>query len=80
MFRCESVNKKVGGAKTSQHLALNGAAMDISIKDDKITNEDLFNYIRDHLPFCQLINEYDFKWVHVSYQKDNNKKQILKIG
>ena len=79
-FRSEAVNKAVKGSKNSQHMALNGAAMDITIKDNVITNEDLFNYIRDFLPYCQLINEYNFSWIHVSYEKGNNKKQVLEIN
>lgn len=79
-FRNELVNKKVGGAENSQHMAINGAAMDIIIIDDEVTNEDLFNYIKNNLPYDQLINEYNFTWVHVSYNKNNNRFQTLKIG
>lgn len=78
-FRSEIVNNKVCGAKTSQHLANKGAAIDISIKHPTITNEDLFNWIKDNLTWDQLINEYNFQWVHVSFNKGKNRKDILKI-
>lgn len=71
-FRCNAVNTAVGGAKTSQHLK--GKAADIECFD----NEILFNLIKDNFVFDQLINEYNFKWVHVSYSK-SNRRQILTI-
>jgi hypothetical protein len=47
----------------------------------KITNADIFNYIKDNLEFDQLIWEFgDDKnpaWVHVSLSKRNNRNQIL---
>jgi hypothetical protein len=46
-----------------------------------ITNADVFNYIKDNLEFDQLIWEFgDDKnpdWVHVSYTKEGNRKQVL---
>lgn len=32
-----------------------------------------------NLPFKQLIDEYSFSWVHVSYQKESNIRQILRL-
>jgi uncharacterized protein YcbK (DUF882 family) len=72
-FRSPEVNAKVGGTKNSQHLT--GQAADIVCFD----NEKLFNLIKDNLPFDQLINEYNFKWIHVSYSNIHNRKQILVI-
>jgi hypothetical protein len=31
------------------------------------------------LPFCQLIDEKNFSWVHISYDKNNVKRQILHL-
>jgi len=82
-FRSAEVNKAIGGAKNSQHMANNGAAMDIDVDNtDQITNRDIFNYIMYNLEFDQLILE-DVKddgsvgWVHVSYRENNNRKQVL---
>ncbi len=77
-FRCEKLNTAVGGSKTSQHKT--GQAADIrSLEDTREENKKLFDLIKKlNLPFDQLINEYDYDWVHVSYS-DRNRKQILVI-
>jgi len=75
-FRSLLLNNAVGGSKTSQHVK--GEAIDMQGMDG-ITNEQIFNYIKDNLDFDQLINEYNFSWVHVSYKKSGNRKQVLII-
>ncbi len=76
-YRCEALNKAVGSkAKNSQHLY--GEATDITA-GSKAENEKLFNYIKDNLPFDQLINESDFSWVHVSYREGRLRKQVLAL-
>ena len=45
----------------------------------KTENEKLFNYIKDNLPFDQLINESNFSWVHVSYREGRLRKQVLAL-
>ena len=74
-FRCESLNAKVGGSKTSQHVK--GEAIDLS-GGNKEENKKLFDWCKKNLEFDQLINEYDFTWVHISYTV-KNRKQILAI-
>ena len=68
-YRCERLNKAVGGVYNSQHLK--GQAADIDIQGDMEFGRKIFGYIRDHLPFDQLIWEHNPKtglyWVHVSY-------------
>lgn len=77
-FRCKALNKAVGGASNSQHLT--GEAADIRTQSDtKEDNKKLFDLIQKlNLPFDQLINEYDFNWIHVSYS-DRNRRQVLTI-
>lgn len=76
-YRCEALNKAVGSkAKNSQHLY--GEAADITA-GSKAENEKLFNYIKDNLPFDQLINESNFSWVHVSYREGRLRKQVLAL-
>ena len=77
-YRCDKLNTILGGAKTSQHRL--GEAVDIrSIEDTPEENKKIFDLIKDlNLPFDQLINEYGYDWIHVSYSK-LNRRQILNI-
>ena len=43
----------------------------------KEENMKLFNLIKDNFNFRQLIDEYDYKWVHVSFDSTDNKNQII---
>lgn len=56
-YRSVAVNKKIGGAITSQHTK--GEAADITAVS-KAENEKLFNLIANNFKFDQLINEKDF--------------------
>lgn len=75
-YRCEALNKAIGGAKSSQHML--GEAADITV-GSKEENEKLFDYIKDNLEFDQLINESNFSWVHVSYREGRLRKQVLEL-
>jgi len=76
MFRSLELNTALKGSKTSSHM--NGEAMDITSMGGK-SNLEMFHYIKDNLCFDQLIWEFgkEPKWLHVSYNKDNNRKQVL---
>lgn len=74
-YRSPALNKAVGGAKNSQHMT--GEAADITV-GTKEGNKWLFEYIRDNLPYDQLIDEYDYSWVHVSLDADMcNRREII---
>ena len=77
-YRCPKLNKAVGGAAKSQHTK--GQAADIrSVSDSKKDNKALFDLIvKSGLPFDQLINEYEYDWVHVSFASGRNRRSILK--
>lgn len=77
-YRCSALNKAVGGASTSQHLL--GQAADIHTKSNsREDNKKLFELIKSlKLPYDQLINEYNYKWIHVSYSP-RHRRQILNI-
>jgi len=76
MFRSLELNTALKGSKTSSHM--NGEAMDITSMGGK-SNLEMFHYIKDNLCFDQLIWEFgkEPKWLHVSYNKENNRKQVL---
>lgn len=74
-YRSFALNKAVGGEKNSQHMT--GEAADITV-GNKEGNKWLFEYIRDNLPYDQLIDEYDYSWVHVSLDADMcNRREII---
>lgn len=79
-YRSRILNNAVNGAAKSQHCL--GQAIDIDVDGTSITNKQVFDYIKDNLDFDQLIFEFGTDknpdWVHVSYSKDNNKKQVLR--
>ena len=78
-LRTIPVNRAVGSSDSSHHVK--GQAADIEIPG--VPNADLAEYIRDNLPFTQVILEFytrgvpDSGWVHVSYDPQNLKKQAL---
>jgi hypothetical protein len=78
-YRSLALNRAVGGVSNSQHMR--GEAADLCIDGDLAKGRKWFAYIRDHLPFDQLIWEHNAKgsfWVHVSYRADGkNRKQVV---
>ena len=76
-YRCPKLNTAIGGSKTSQHIT--GKAADITV-GNRQANRSLFQFIQKlDLPFDQLIDEYNYKWVHISYDPNRNRKQILHL-
>ena len=80
-FRCEELNKAIGGSTKSQHCQ--GRAIDIDDVYGNVSNAFMYYYIKDNLDFDQLIWEFGTDhnpdWVHVSYvDADSNRKRCLK--
>lgn len=79
-YRCPELNKAVGGSKTSDHMK--GFSADITASNKK-ENATLFQIIKDKFDFDQLIwekgnSEYP-DWIHVSYNPNRLRKQVLKM-
>ena len=75
-YRSKELNTAVRGSSTSDHCK--GMALDLDADIfEGVSNKEIFEFIRDNLEFTQLINEFNYSWVHVSYDKNNLKKQIL---
>jgi len=83
-YRSKELNKAIGGATTSQHLLGQAIDIDMDGTPNGVTNKMVFDYIKANLNFDQLINEFDYSWVHVSYNPTGKqRKQVLratKIG
>ena len=75
-YRCPRLYEAVGGVEDSQHVR--GEAADIDT-GNVVENRRLFEHVRDQLEFDQLIWECGGAWVHVSYKKVGNRKQVLSL-
>ena len=82
-YRCEKLNKAVGGVKTSQHMK--GEAADIrSLSNTRKDNKELFDLIvkmvkNNDIYVGQVIDEYNYNWIHISTPHLTNNNQILHI-
>lgn len=76
-FRCAALNAKLkGSSKNSQHMT--GQAADIIVPNVKLRT--VFEFIRDNLPFDQLLFEYSSdggQWLHVSYVDGFNRHKFI---
>lgn len=82
-YRSEKLNRIVGGSKTSQHIR--GQAADItSLTDSQKGNKELFELAKSmvengEIKVGQLIDEYDYNWVHISIPAGNKLNQVLHL-
>lgn len=75
-YRCPKLNAAIGGSATSQHMK--GEAADITA-GDPTKNKELFDMIaQSAIPFDQLIDEKNYRWIHVSY-RPNGRRNILHL-
>jgi zinc D-Ala-D-Ala carboxypeptidase len=76
-YRGSKLNKAVKGSLSSQHCKGEAIDMDAGSIEE---NKKLFEWCKSNLDFDQIINEYNFSWLHISYtEKKPNRKQILVI-
>lgn len=84
-FRSKKLNELVGGAKNSQHLQ--GKAADITAgnprENKKLWDVIMFLFQEGDIEFDQCLNEKPVNgepsWIHISYNEDNNRGQVLTI-
>lgn len=76
-YRSKALNRAIGGSSRSQHSK--GQALDLQFwQNGKMMNELVYDWILDsNIEFDQMINEFDFSWIHISLKKKDNRKQIL---
>ena len=80
-FRCPELNKAIGGSSKSQHCK--GQAIDIDDTFGRMTNAEMYHFIKEHLDFDQIIWEFgdddNPDCVHVSYESpEKNRNRCLK--
>lgn len=76
-YRNPALNRAIGGSRSSQHCK--GEALDIQFwQNGKMMNELIYEWILDSgIEFDQMINEFDFAWIHISLKTNDNRKQVL---
>jgi len=83
-YRSKALNEVTpGSSATSQHCSGEAADLDQDGRGTGVTNKMVFDYIKDHLTFDQLIYEYGTDtnpdWVHVSWESTGKqRKQVLR--
>ena len=80
-FRSAELNKAIGGSSKSQHCK--GQAMDIDDTFGRMTNAEMYHWIKEYLNFDQMIWEFgddeNPDWVHVSYVSESeNRNRFLR--
>lgn len=76
-YRSPALNRAIGGSTKSQHCK--GQAADIQIyKGGVMNNSRMYDYVLTQgVEFDQMINEFDFSWIHISLKKEGNRKNVL---
>ena len=76
-YRSPLLNSTIGGSNKSRHCK--GQALDLQFwEGGKMNNKKIYDWIIDNgLEFDQMINEFDFAWIHLSLKEKGNRKQIL---
>tara|TARA_R110002167_G_scaffold86636_1_gene234437 strand:+ start:595 stop:1056 length:462 start_codon:yes stop_codon:yes gene_type:complete len=79
-FRSPKLNTAIGGSSKSQHCK--GQAIDLDDTFGVMTNAEMYEFIKEHLDFDQIIWEFgddeNPAWVHVSYvSPEKNRKRCL---
>ena len=85
-YSSEALNKLIKGSHrivkgkyvaTSQHCR--GQASDIQFKVDGVMNNKIIwdKVIELGLPFDQMINEFEYSWIHIGYNEEHNRKSLL---
>tara|TARA_B100001093_G_scaffold244669_1_gene234273 strand:- start:206 stop:673 length:468 start_codon:yes stop_codon:yes gene_type:complete len=76
-YRSPQLNKAIGGSNKSQHSK--GQAVDIQYwENGEMNNKVIYDYVIDNaLDFDQMINEFDFSWIHISFNPKGNRREVL---
>mgnify|MGYP003661411646 CR=1 FL=1 len=79
-FRSPELNTAIGGSSKSQHC--HGQAIDLDDTFGRMTNAEMYQFIKEYLDFDQMIWEFgddeNPNWVHVSYvSAEKNRKRCL---
>jgi len=76
-YRSPELNRAIGGSKKSQHSK--AEAVDIQFwSEGQMKNQIIYDWVlKSGIEFDQMINEFDFAWIHISLKEKNNRKEVL---
>ena len=73
-YRSPALNRAIKGAANSDHMK--GQAVDFTLPKEDYPK--VFEWLRNNVNYTQIIDEFGFSWIHISYDAKNLKKQALK--
>lgn len=75
-FRCEELNKRIGGSEFSNHCRAEAA--DIEPMEKGVTLFEVLEWIYENLEFRTVIAEHFDKdgWIHIDYRVGGNLKRL----
>ena len=76
-YRSPKLNKAIGGSSRSQHSK--GEALDLQFwEKGKMNNKVIYDWVLESgVEFDQMINEFDYSWIHISLKSKENRSQVL---
>ena len=76
-YRSPSLNRAIGGSNRSQHSK--GEALDLQFwEKGKMNNKVIYDWVLESgVEFDQMINEFDYSWIHISLKSKENRSQVL---
>ncbi len=78
-YRSKELNRAIGGSRNPVSQHCKGEAVDIQFwKEGQMCNKEVYDWIIDNaVEFDQMINEFDFSWIHISLKKSKNRREVL---
>ena len=76
-YRSPKLNKAIGGSSRSQHSKAEALDLQYWI-GEKMNNKVIYDWVLESgVEFDQMINEFDYSWIHISLKSRENRGQVL---
>jgi hypothetical protein len=80
-YRCKALNDTIKGSKTSAHMTGNAADIEPVNGKNKEFHRFTEKYLLDnHIPFDNLINEYNYSWTHIGLKNNKGEQRRLSFS
>ena len=76
-YRSPVLNRAIGGSTKSQHCK--GQAVDLQFwEKGEMCNKKVYDWVlKEGIEFGQMINEFDYAWIHISLRPDNKNRRMV---